>query len=52
MNKLLDTDLNVLKLDFYRIKRFLRYKIDGIFSPDLALLFYTAILIKSRNLNI
>jgi len=52
MNKLLSTDYKTLSYDFRKISKYLRYKKDGIFSPDLALLFYTAMLIKSNKLKI
>jgi len=51
MEKLLKTDYTTLSYDFKKITKYLRYKTDGIFSPDLAILFYTAILIKNRKIN-
>ena len=52
INQLLITDLNELKLDLYNVIKYLKYKDDGIFSSDEALLFYTAIMIKSHNIDI
>lgn len=52
IKQLLITDINELKLDLYRIIKYLKYKDDGIFSADLAILFYSAIMIKTHNINI
>lgn len=46
LQKLVSNDLQQLEFDFMRITKYLKYKIDGIFKPDLAILFYCAIKIK------
>jgi hypothetical protein len=52
LRRLLTIDEQQLRFDFGKIKKYLRYKIDGVFSPDLALLFYTAIMLRKRKLKI
>lgn len=49
---LLSLDIETLKLDFGRIRKYLKFKIDGVFSPDLAIMFWAAILIKKQNIEI
>lgn len=49
---LLTKSLAELKKDFGMIKKYLQFKIDGVFSPDLAILFYSVICIKRDNIQI
>jgi hypothetical protein len=47
-----ETNERDLKNDFYRLSKFLKYKREGIFSPDLLMLFYTAIMIRRNHIDI
>jgi hypothetical protein len=41
-----------LQLDFFRIKKYLKYKLDGIFNPEMALLYHTMYLVKKNGIDI
>jgi hypothetical protein len=52
LSRLLEVDLDDLHYDFLRISKFLKYKMDGIFPPKMAIMYYSCYLIKKYDIDI